>query len=255
MRSERAFKALVRESVTSSARGSVYVLRMPLTRVRSDVLIVAAHIAELTGVKAWLGESLAKRVHGLRVRCESVGVGMPAAAVGTMRALHATRPRALLLVGSCGVYGGSDRQLLAPAFPLHLQLVDAATQARQAALPPSMPVQARAHARLQAGLSRGQRDALRGTAATTLGITTSDALARRLARTSACEVENLEALSVALACESERVPFAAILIVTNIVGSRGRKQWADNQRSAADRGSRIIQHWLARGAPGLPGRR
>lgn len=232
--------------------GSVYVLRMRAARAKTDVLILAAHELELAGVRTWLGPSLAGKQHGRWIACESVGVGMPAAAVGTMHALRTTRPRAVVLLGSCGVYAAREARLLSPAVPRVVQLVDAASVARQAALPAPMPVKASAHARLSAGLARGSRDAVRGSAATTLGITTSDALARKLARASGCAFENLEALAVALACQREDVPFAALLVVTNVVGRQGRRQWLAHCAAAAERGGHLIERWLARGAPGLP---
>ncbi|HKU43086.1 MAG TPA: hypothetical protein VJR89_33230 [Polyangiales bacterium] len=215
-----------------------------------DVLIAAAHPSELEGLHAVLGAGLQKRVRGLRVAARAVGVGMPAAAVGTLQVLRDTQARALVLLGSCGVYGHG--LLLTAAVPDRLQLVDAAVIAGQAAIPDAMQATARAHRGLSAGLAKAAGKALRGTCATTCGITTSDGLARRLARAGAGAVENLEGVAVAMACERERVPFAAVLVVTNVVGRKGRRQWLENRVAAAERGAEILASWLDAGAPGIP---
>jgi nucleoside phosphorylase len=92
---------------------------------------------------------------------------------------------------------------------------------------------------------------VRGSLATTAGITTSDELARKLAQ-SKCATENLEGLAVGLACEKERVAFAALLLVTNQVGEQGREQWLQNHQAAAERGAAILLEWIDAGAAGLP---
>lgn len=215
-----------------------------------DVLIAAAHPSELMGLRRPLGRSLAARVRGLRVAASAIGVGMPAAAIGATRALRELRPRALVLLGSCGRFERGP--LLTAAVPEVMQLVDAAVSAGRAAFPEAMPVRVSTHRGLSQGLVRCAGDvALRGALATTAGITTSDALARRLARQSGCAVENMEGVAVGLACAAERVPFAGLLVVTNVVGARGRAQWLANREAAAARGAEIVMEWIASGAPGL----
>ena len=81
--------------------------------------------------------------------------------------------------------------------------------------------------------------------ATTLGITTEDALARELGLRSGCEGENLEALAVAHACALARVPFGAVLGCTNQVGSQGRVQWAHHRALAARASAELVLGWLA----------
>jgi len=228
---------------------------MPRAQV-IDVLIAAAHASELEGLAQAFGSAHTLRVRRLRVRRAEVGVGLLAAAVGTARLLQRQRPRALILLGSCGIYRDAARTpLLTAAIPSALQLMDAATSAGQAAYPEPMPIRAQTHPGLSAALARFGQRPVRGGLLTTPGITTSDALAKRLARTSGCVVENLEALAVALACQAERVPFSALLSITNVVGRRGRADWAAHRRAAAVRGADHLLAWLARGAPGLPPRR
>jgi len=218
-----------------------------------DVLILAAHVAELAGLEATLDASLRGRVRGLRIEAHAVGVGLAVAGVGAMRALAATRARAALLLGSCGSYAPTPvGGRLGLVLPDSVQLVDAATVDGSAAYPGPMPVRATLNRALRAGLARGQRGVLRGALAVTPGITTDDALAARLAAHSGCVAENLEALPVALACASYGLPFAVLLVNTNDVGSQGRTQWLAHHRAAAMRGAEALLGWLDRGAPGLP---
>jgi nucleoside phosphorylase len=105
---------------------------------------------------------------------------------------------------------------------------------------------------LAAGLAQSAPNAARGALATTLAVTTDDALARELGERSGCCGENLEGVAVALACAAAAVPFAALLACTNEVGARGRAQWAAGHRAAAHDTAAALITWLAAGAPGLP---
>src|SRR5690606_23151879 len=71
---------------------------------RTDLLIVAAHAPEMAGLRPWLSDSLIGQIRGLTVRGKAVGIGMAIAGPATARGILAVSPRAVLLVGSCGVY-------------------------------------------------------------------------------------------------------------------------------------------------------
>jgi nucleoside phosphorylase len=86
--------------------------------------------------------------------------------------------------------------------------------------------------------------------ATTLAITTDDALADRVAETLGCEVEHLEAFAVAGACALAGVPMAVVLGVANRVGSRAREEWLRHHPAAGKAASDVVAAWLDRGAPG-----
>lgn len=240
-----------------------------------DVLIAAAHESELAGLRSALGPSLAGRVRGLHVGTCEIGIGLPAATVGTMRNLRERRPRALILLGSCGAYpavaaasigvavqessqpspGESEtlpEPLMRIVIPESVHLADAAIARSQAEFPDPMARTAGVDKDLADGLARFYPNAWRGALATTLGITTSNTLAHRLESDSHCGTENLEALGVGLACESEHVPFCALLVITNVVGDRGRGQWRQNHAAAAGSGARVLLDWLEADAPGLP---
>ncbi|HET6332204.1 MAG TPA: hypothetical protein VFG30_03290 [Polyangiales bacterium] len=217
-----------------------------------DVLIVAAHASELTGLGVTFGSA---SVRGLHVAAAAVGVGLPAASVGTVRSLRDRRARSVILLGSCGIYpeasSSNKAALLHPVVPDSLQLTELAVARGEAAFPDPMPRTGAIDRRLADGIAHMRPDVLRGSLATTLGITTSNEVAAALERQSLCATENLEATGVALACEAEGVRFAALLVITNGVGEHGRREWLQHHAAAAERGGRILLDWLEAGAPGL----
>jgi nucleoside phosphorylase len=218
----------------------------------ADLLILAAHAPELVGLRSELGTALSGVIADVRVMCATVGVGLPAAAAGTMRHVRDARPRAVVLLGSCGLYPRrSEFRALQAVVPQAVRLVDANTLLDKAAFPAPMQLVVEADATLSGSLAESDPSCLRGEVATTLSITTDDALARSIGRKSGCGAENLEAFAVALACATRDVPFATVLISTNEVGSSGREQWRKYQRKAAERGGRLILDWLHQGARGL----
>ena len=104
----------------------------------ADLLVLAAHSPELIGLSSMLGPTLAGAVNGVRVVCATVGVGLAAAGVGAMRALRETRPRAVVLLGSCGLYPRMDFEPLVPVIPRAVQLVEPSVLAGKAAFPGPM---------------------------------------------------------------------------------------------------------------------
>lgn len=216
-----------------------------------DVWIAAAHPLELEMFHARLGADLRASVCGRTIAATHVGVGLALAGAGAMRGLLEHRPRAVVLVGSCGIYGETSAfrpgQLVIPA---RVELLDVAELAGEAAFPQPMPRAVDTAAELSHALARNGHEVLRGTLATTLGISTSDKLAARLSD-SGCVAENLEAISIALACRERGVPFAAVLGVTNRVGSQGRAQWAQYRALAANATAEHVLQWLEAGAPGV----
>lgn len=221
---------------------------------KTDVLVLAAHAPELVGLRAALGPNLSGSLGALQIECATVGVGLPASASGTTRALQDLTPRAVILLGSCGLYPRRiDFRPLTPVIANGVRLVDASALSDQAAFPAPMQLLCEPDRGLSDGLAQADTSSLRGEIATTLAITTDDALAQLLGSKSGCAAENLEAYSVALACAAHDVPFACLLVTTNAVGSQGRQQWQTHQRSAAEKAAEQLLAWLNRGAKGLPG--
>jgi nucleoside phosphorylase len=220
---------------------------------KSDVLVLAAHAPELVGLRPALGPGLRGTVAGLQIECATVGVGMPASASGTTRVLAEHAPRAVVLLGSCGMYPRRiDFRPLTPVVASGVRLIDASVLAEQAAFPAPMQLLCEPDRALSDGLAGADPGCLRGEVATTLSITTDDTLAQALGSKSGCAAENLEAYAVALACAAHDLPFACVLVATNAVGSEGRSQWQNYQRSAAEKAAELLIQWLEQGARGLP---
>ena len=189
------------------------------------------------------------------VVAKAVGIGMPNAAVGTASRLAVLRPRAIVLIGTCGAYAGAGFAIGDVAIATKVKLVDPAACEGRAAIPAPMPVSLDGDATLAAALASTSGGRARAaTVATTLAVTTDDALAARLARDSASHVEHLEAFAVATACSAFGVPFIAALGVANVVGTSAREQWRANHRATAEAAARVVLAWLESGAPGLASR-
>jgi nucleoside phosphorylase len=217
------------------------------------VLLLAAHRLELEPFTDLLGAERRGTLHGLRVAAVEVGVGMPVAGAGSLGCLERDPPRCAVLVGSYGAYPGPEPfQPNRVLVPTSLHAVDASVQLGHAAFPSIMATELAPDPALSDGLASAGVGILRAPLATTLAITTDDALASRLGSGSGCVAENLEGLSVALACQARAVPFAAVLACTNQVGAAGRAQWAQHCRAAARASAQLVTAWLAAGAPGVP---
>lgn len=218
-----------------------------------DVLIVAAYPPELSA----LGEAFGRhsiagadaplfvgKMADRSVVGQAVGVGLPAAAIGATRCLQAYRPRAAILVGTCGAYQGRGSMLGDVVRARQIQLISTAALEARAGLPPLVATTCATDARLSNGL--GEWAAREVDVATTLAVTTDADLARRIADRGACDVEHMEAFSVASACAALGVPFAAIFVVANRVGPTGREEWREHHRSAEQAAASAVLRWLER---------
>lgn len=170
-------------------------------------VLVAAHSLETQGLPA-------------DRTAEIVGVGLVESALH-IGAVLSKRPPAVLLIGSCGAYPSAGLAIgdvvLGRAFVLASSSGELGPVPNAARPPPlSWPPL--------------EREVI---VASTLSITTDDDAARALQASSGAHVENLEAFAVARACELARVPFAALLGVTNLVGGRGRAEWRANAARVA----------------------
>src|SRR5262245_27122381 len=79
-------------------------MSQPLPQMPVDVLILAAHAPEFVGLRAHLGDSLHGVLRGLHVVAKTIGVGMAVSGAGAANRIHQLEPRAVILLGSCGVY-------------------------------------------------------------------------------------------------------------------------------------------------------
>ncbi len=223
-----------------------------------DLLVLAAFHPELAPLRSTLGEELRSSFGGHEVAAFAVGIGLPAAAAGAaMRlAAHPVRPRAVVLVGTCGAFGDGI-PLGGVAVGRRLVLGAPAVARREAAFPEPMATELSADPALAEALARGDgaaatRPVVRlADIATTLGVTTDDALAADLATFTGCQVEHLEAFGVAAACAGAGVPFAAVLGVANRVGATGREEWRQNHRATSAAAIDVLVGWIASGASGI----
>lgn len=166
------------------------------------------------------------------VLARAVGIGLVDAALGTARVLDETSAKAIVFVGTAGAFPGSGLGLLEVVTLAEAFLADAAVARGLASLLPPMSGrltddEALTRALVPLGELR------RVTVATTLAITTDDEAAASLEATTGAAVEHLEAYSVARAAAARGIPFACVLGVANMVGSRGREEWLRHHQAAA----------------------
>lgn len=205
------------------------------------LLVVAAWEPELTRFRERSGVAhdgpYAPAKLGVEVVVATLGVGLVEAAIAMTRCVAAHRPSAALLLGTCGVFGAGARPAAVVAGS-RVRLVDAAALDGKAALPAPLPAEATFDVDLHAALLEAGAKSVQ--IANTVGITTDDDLAARLARGafsdgSLPDVEHLEAFGFARACVAAGLPCGAVLGVANVVGSKGRAEWlAAHVRSSAD---------------------
>jgi futalosine hydrolase len=181
-------------------------------------------------------------VHGVDVVARTVGVGLPAAAAGTARALADARPRAAVLIGTCGAYAGAPLAIGDVVVSRRIHLADALVFAGGAAFPGPMAASLDSDPWLARELA--QAGARPVDVATTLAITVDDAAAARIALGAPASVEHLEAYGAAMACAAAGVPFAAVLAVANTVGSGARDEWRAHHERASEACVGFIVEWL-----------
>jgi nucleoside phosphorylase len=222
---------------------------------RCDILLVAAFVPELAALRASFGEGMSARIDAVDVAARVVGIGLPMAAAGTAMQLAELRPRAVVALGTCGVYpndslaGAAAGADASPPLAIgevvvarRIRLVDASVVAGVAQIPEPMSSVIEADAALADGLERA--GARRADVATTLAITVDDATARRMALTASVQVEHLEAFGMAAACAAQGVPFGAALGIANFVGARARDEWRVHHRQAAAAAADVALRWL-----------
>ena len=243
----------MREARRTRAKMATMHPSLPLPQTQVDVLVLAAHAPEFVGLRPHIGDSLHGTVAGLFVVAKTIGVGLAVAGAATANRIQQLKPRAVIVLGSCGIYPcGVPYKPLDIVIANHLHLFDPSVSAGKAAFPAPMQTQIDADPGLLAGLLSTPDIVCRAApVATTMAITTDDAIARAVHGATGLEAENLELFPIALACRAADVPFAAVLGVTNLVGSTGRTDWRQYQRDAAIAAAEVIVSWLRRSAPGL----
>lgn len=235
-----------------------------------DLLVLAAYAPELASMRRLLGDHLYGNVSGVVVACKAVGVGLPNATAGTTLRLMQLRPRAVVLVGTCGLYLNPDAtvpgtihdpQAGAPhaagqyaigdgVVARRVQLVDPIEIEQRGAMPEPMSRTIDCNPMIALGLGQGRTPTAE--VANTLVLTTDDALGTLVSAGSGCVVENLECFGIANACALQNVPFACVVGIANHVGAKGRDEWRAYHKPAAHAACELVNRWLVAGAMGLP---
>jgi nucleoside phosphorylase len=220
---------------------------------QADVLLVAAHAPDLAGMRNFLGEKLDGQMRGLTIKTKVLGFGMAVAAASCARGVQALNPRAVIMIGTCAVFPGlSQYRPYDVLLPTKVQLADASVLARKAAFPDPMQTSVECHGLLRSALAASAPRAAQTVIASMMAPVTDDTLAASLHAATGCDADNSELFGIAAACQAASVPFAAVLGVSNLVGSTGRHDWAQFQREAVTQAGQCIGTWLHNGAQGLP---
>lgn len=203
------------------------------------------------------------RVGDLFVIARPAGIGLVRAAIGAAEEIAQTRPRFVVLLGTCGSYAVGVDQIGARPATSDLAIGDVVIADRVMLVEPSVvmglsefPEAVSTTVRIDGAISDGlaTSGARRVSVATTLAVTVDDAVATQIARATGAHVEHMEAHAVATACAMRGVAFSAVLGVANIVGAQAREQWRANHRRASEAAARHLLRWLELGARGAPPR-
>ena len=154
----------------------------------------------------------------------AVGVGLVAAAAGTERALAEERPARLILVGTAGALPGSRLAIGSIVVVARAQLIVRPGEY----VPAILSSIAEADEALAAECAR-KLGAPLVTAASGVGITSSDEEAERLGATA--QIEHLESFAV-LSVARGRVAATAVLAIANSVGSSAQEEWRQHRVAA-----------------------
>ncbi len=219
----------------------------------ADFLLVAAHAPDLSGMCPYLGERVDGVLRNLRVRSKIIGIGASSAAAAVTRGILSVQPRAVIMIGTCGVYPNLAQyrpQDVVIATRAHA--IDHAHIMGGAAFPDPMQTVATTHSLMSTALSQCHARAHLAAVGSPLGYTTGDSFAASVYDKTGCETENLEIFGVALACRATEIPFIAALGVSHMVGSSGRQDHVLFHRDALNNAANTVATWIHNGAPGLP---
>ena len=187
------------------------------------------------------GDGWRGRFGATSVVARAGGVGPEEAALGSARALEATRPSAAIFLGTCGAFPGTGLGIGAAVVVERSLLTAADAAAGLSYVPGPAQLVARADAALCAALG-GRRVG----AATVVAITRDAERAAQLRDATGCETEHLEAYAFLRAAELAGVPAACVLGVANEVGPRAHAEWLANGAVAAAAAIELVAGW-ARG--------
>ena len=222
-----------------------------------DILVVGAHPPALIGLRDHLGPALHGSVFGLTVSAKICGVGMGVAGAWTAKRLVQLLPRAVVLVGTAGIYPGQPGfQPLDVVVAEELCLLDHAALSGQTAYPTPMQTQLTTPAAMMTGLFGNQASRVhRVKIASPLADTRAAELAANVPSQLGCAAESLEAFAVAQACQLMSVPCAVVLGVSHVLGEQAETDWQRYHRDASRAAATVVLNWVHAGATGMPHQR
>jgi nucleoside phosphorylase len=220
-------------------------MRTARPAARTPILIVAAFPPELKALASVL-RMRAQRGAAAVARAV-VGVGPVEAAAGAARAIALLEPRAVVLIGTAGVYATSGGPPIGTAVLARRAALASLSAASGAGyLPAPVPDVQMTDTQLRRDLA-GRQAIPALDVACPVAITRTRAAANALVRQTGAALENLETFAVARACARVRIPFGAVLGITNRVGPRAHTEWRQNAGAAAAAACAVVERWLARG--------
>jgi purine-nucleoside phosphorylase len=205
------------------------------------LLVLSGWEPELAALRAALGARPALR---RRLSARPAGVGLVDSGIGAARAIAEVKPRAVIFVGTAGIYPSAGGELAVGQAVLarRLLLVSSAALRKEAYFPRPLPVAVETDADLRRALARAARLPIADVACPT-AITSARPAARRVAETTGCAAENLEAFAVGRAAVFAGLPFAAVLGLSNAVGPTAHDEWrAYAPKASAAACAAVIAH-------------
>ncbi len=198
-------------------------------------LIIGASEFELAPLRGSVAET------DCHLLVSGIGSTLSAATVGNWLSSHHADVGCVLFLGSCGSYFAT-LPIGAAVCCTRSTLCDGALARGEGYLPKLATREYEASSRIN--------DSIRIIGATpvvfasTTAITSSAELGEEIARTTGARCENLELFGVAAACALQKLPWAAISIVTNHVGANAHSEWQSNFAQAADKTAQFVARIL-----------
>ncbi|MFZ1572479.1 MAG: hypothetical protein WAT89_07050 [Candidatus Kapaibacterium sp.] len=162
------------------------------------------------------------------------GVGLVNSAIGTAKAIQQKNPEKVIFIGSCGSYNKDFIQEYDFVIGESIKIASSDLLLGNMRVPALIQSEFKTNENLNNQLLdfyRITNNLKKVNIATTFGITESEKVAKEFENYFSCEVENLEAYSVAQTCIEFNIPFSIILGVTNIVDKNGGTNWYKNYKN------------------------
>jgi nucleoside phosphorylase len=189
-------------------------------------LLVGAYAPELEGLAG---------VQGALTR--AIGIGLVEAAAGALEVMRELQPARVVLVGTAGAYPRAEMKIGSIVVARAAALIVRANEYA----PSAMPQRASGDASLADEIARAISAPVVD-AASTLGITQTDAEAKRIEDIA---VEQLEVFALFRAAERLSIPAAAVLAVSNQVGAEARAEWRKHRAKCEAAAQDAVRRWLS----------